>query len=169
MKTKETVANRKQDKNSTEMEVTETSETNENKEEKLEDSSKTDDTSKSPEASKTAELQQEKEQTPGEKKETQQQQEKSVHKGKINVTPQKDSKKPNKENSPGPKKQSGSKLPVLKTVEKQNASARRSLEDKLHRQISKLREPKNERVRTENNKPPSNPDRSRSPLERSQT
>ena len=92
-----------------------------------------------------------------------QQQEKSVHKRKINVTPQKDSKKPNKENSPGPKKQSGSKLPGLKTVEKQNASARRSLEDKLHRQISKVREPKNERVRTENNKPPSNPDRSRSP------
>ena len=38
VKTKETVANREQDKNSTEMEVTETSETNENKEEKLEDS-----------------------------------------------------------------------------------------------------------------------------------
>ena len=36
VKTKETVANREQDKNSTEMKVTETSETNENKEEKLE-------------------------------------------------------------------------------------------------------------------------------------
>ena len=79
----------------------------------------------------------------------------------MNVTSQKDCKKPNKDKSPGTKKKTGQDQPTQKTEDEQVIRAKRSLEEKLSRQKhreyvdNKLRDMRNERNRFGNVKPSS--------------
>ena len=168
MKDREAAKEQEQDKEPTATEVTETIETDEGKEEATEENPKKNETPEPLKTSTTPEPPQEEQHTPVEKEEIKQQ-EKTVQKRKMDVTPLKDGKKQNKDKSPGTKKKAGQKQPAQKTADEQNIPAKRSLEEKLSRQKyreyvdNKLRESRNERNRSENTKPPSNPDRSRSP------